>query len=95
MPKLTDNNKDKGKLISLAEELIQSFNPVCYSIDTYCQEKLGDFRSPVRTANTEVYNNQLFMLIFLQDASPDVVFVQQLLYGWYRERAVIDVSTVT
>ena len=44
---MSKGSKEKGLLIKRTEELIKKFNPVVYSIDTYCLEELGDFNAPV------------------------------------------------
>eukprot|EP01035_Chromulina_nebulosa_P018091 gene18091-23740_t len=36
--------KDKNKIITITSELIKTFNPVLYSIDTFCEEKLKDLK---------------------------------------------------
>ena len=38
---------DNGWMVSKCQELIRTFNPVTHSVDTHCQEALGDVKSPV------------------------------------------------
>jgi hypothetical protein len=63
-------HEDKLKVMTTTERLVREFDPVKYSIDTWCLHHLGDVTQP--------------------DSKPENVFIQQVVYGWYRERRVLD-----
>jgi hypothetical protein len=64
--------EDKLKIMTFTEKLVREFDPVKYSIDTWCLHHLGD--------------------VTLPDSKPENVFIQQVVYGWYREKRVLEVQ---
>ena len=48
------NSIDYKAVISQCLELIRTFNPITHSVDSLCQEKLGDTTKPV---NLNIFTN--------------------------------------
>lgn len=102
--------ENRAYIISKCVELIRTFNPVIYSIDTFVAEHIGDITKPVRKplyiaiefrfADDDILKSWavsrshfISILTFTcQGAKPDSIFIQQVVYGWSREKAVIEVG---
>ena len=64
-------------MIQRCIDLIHSFNPILHSIDTHVAEALGpDIGSSSSSSSS---------------SSSENVFIQQVLYGWYKERDTLQV----
>ena len=91
--------ENKIYIISKCIDLICSFDPVSYSIDTFAFEHLGDTAGAVSSwaelnYHISIQKQQLLTSTIPnpQDAKPDTIFIHQVLYGWSREKAVIEVQ---
>lgn len=79
-------NMDKVRALKRCEELIKSFDPVTHSIDTHISENIDKSASVSRGREKrggQTYNPRV-----------ENTFVQQVVYGWHKERKVLEVGDV-
>ena len=80
---------DNGWMVSKCQDLIRTFNPVTHSVDTHCLEALGDVKSPV---SSKIKNyDYSYSWKYIQDVKPENLFVQQVVYGCFKETSVLKV----
>lgn len=78
-------------IVGICEEIILSFNPTTHSIDTHVLEKVGDTNKPVRTLYFDTYCMDTDHCYVSQDARPDDVLIQQVVYGCFKEKPLLKV----
>lgn len=58
-----------------------------------CEELIKNFNPVTHSIDTHCY--QYLGDVTVHNAKPENVFIQQVVYGWYRERRVLEVTCVT